>query len=638
MNEFFPQFDIAALFILVLLLVNFTLKRQTYLFQTRLYRSYLIFSIVSVVLDIMTLVAFQNASDIPLWVNYALNGIFLAMQFIMPVFFASYMLTVMGERSKAAVGTFMVLSIPALIGAATMLIFNYPYHWYFYFDETLTYVYGPYHFLLYLNVVFYAAVTLVATVIMRDRLNKSQLLAIVNIDVIAFVGVISQVLFPSYLVGGFAIALCLLMMYLSFQNPNEEIDPLTKISNRNSFYYNTEHMLRKNPDVSFLLVYMNIENFKIINDIFGAQIGDRILIHLAEQLKRYCKGIGTYGRFEGDHFVFCLPDDRFDLEEFLAQTDKKSLREIVDYDARITFGLYVIDDKTIPLNLMCDRAYMALRNTGRDYLTRYSIYDNALRASMIEEYEILEEMSGALESGQFILHYQPVYNLATKKIVSAEALVRWNHPEKGLISPGKFIALFEKHRFILKLDFFVWETACRQLRTWIDQGRDIVPISVNFSRINLYNQSLLHDVIGLVEKYDLDPSLLKFEITESCYIEDAERFMSVITGLQKHGFSIMMDDFGSGYSSLSMLKDTPFDQLKIDMNFLMASDDYDRGEVILSTIVEMANNLDLFAIAEGVETKEQADFLTALGCDAAQGYYFSKPVPPTVFESLVTDV
>ncbi|NTU88401.1 MAG: EAL domain-containing protein [Actinobacteria bacterium] len=635
MSEFFPQFDIAALFILGILLVNFTLKRQTYLFQTRLYRSYLIFSIVSVALDILTLITFQKAAIIPPWINYALNGVFLAMQFIMPAFFATYMLTVMGKRIRATAGAFLLLSIPALVGAITMLLFNYSQHWYFYFDETFKYMYGPYHSLLYFNVALYAAVTLMATVIVRKRINKFQLQAIVSIDIIAFVAVVIQALFPSYLVGGFGVALCLLMMYLSFQNPNEEIDPLTKIPNRNSFHYNTEHMLRKNPDVSYLLVYMNIEHFKIINDLFGARIGDRILMRLADQLRRYCRGIGTYGRLEGDHFVFCLPDDTFELEDFLAQTDKGCLRDIVDYDVRVTLGLYVIDDRTIPLNLMCDRAYMALQNTDRDYLTRYSIYDNALRASMIEEHEILEEMSGALESGQFILYYQPVYDLATKKIISAEALVRWNHPEKGLISPGKFIALFEKHRFILKLDYFVWETACMQLRTWIDQGMVLFPISVNFSRINLYNQSLLYDVIGLVEKYGLDPSLLKFEITESCYMEDADRFLSVITGLQKHGFTIMMDDFGSGYSSLSMLKDTPFDQLKIDMRFLMASDDYDRGEVILSTIVEMANRLDLFAIAEGVETKEQADFLAAIGCDAAQGYYFSRPVPSAVFESLV---
>uniref|UniRef100_UPI003AB2AEB0 EAL domain-containing protein n=1 Tax=Selenobaculum sp. TaxID=3074374 RepID=UPI003AB2AEB0 len=243
--------------------------------------------------------------------------------------------------------------------------------------------------------------------------------------------------------------------------------------------------------------------------------------------------------------------------------------------------------------------------------------------------------NSALESGQFEFYLQPKCSIDTGNIVGAEALVRWRHPMKGLISPGKFIPVFEKNGFILKLDVYIWESVCKLLRQWIDEGRQPMPISVNVSRINLYNPKLCDILIGLVEKYQLEPYLLELELTESAYTENEKLLVSIIERLRGYGFRILMDDFGSGYSSLNILKNLPVDVLKIDLHFLGGSDKFNRGGNILTSVVRMAKWMALPVIVEGVETREQVDFLCSIACTTAQGYYFSPPIPVLDYEKML---
>ncbi len=241
-------------------------------------------------------------------------------------------------------------------------------------------------------------------------------------------------------------------------------------------------------------------------------------------------------------------------------------------------------------------------------------------------------MEYALEAGEFTVYLQPKYSIATEEIVGAEALVRWIHPEKDIISPGDFVPIFEQNGFIIKPDEFVWERVCSLLRKWIDFGLSPIPVSVNVSRIHLKNNRFIATFDRLIEKYGLDKRLLEIEITETIDNINAE---NMIKSLKERGYMLLMDDFGSGYSTLNMLKSTPFDIIKIDKEFLNEFMLSDRGKKIISHTISMSKDIGLGLVAEGVETKEQADFLCSCSCNVAQGFYYSRPIDIDAFEKMV---
>ena len=243
-------------------------------------------------------------------------------------------------------------------------------------------------------------------------------------------------------------------------------------------------------------------------------------------------------------------------------------------------------------------------------------------------------MDYALEHGEFVMYLQPKYSISTAGVVGAEALVRWIHPEKGMLPPAEFISVFEKNGFIIKLDEYIWEQACKAIRGWIDSGVQPVPISVNISRVHLTDEKFIDVLDRLIEKYDIPKNMIETEITET--VENAGD-SEVIKRLKERGYMLLMDDFGSGYSSLNMLKSTPFDVIKIDRDFFSEFMLSDRGKKIISHTISMSKDIGLDMVAEGVETKEQAEFLKNCGCDVAQGFYYSKPVPINDFERLVYD-
>ena len=252
-----------------------------------------------------------------------------------------------------------------------------------------------------------------------------------------------------------------------------------------------------------------------------------------------------------------------------------------------------------------------------------------------KEQRIVNSMKHALEDEQFILYLQPKYELLDNQVAGAEVLVRWQSRERGMVSPGEFIPVFERNGFITKLDCYVWEKTCMMLRKWIDEGKNPRPVSVNLSRVSLYNPKLVETICGLVEKYDIPRYLFQLELTESAYTSNPKVVQETMQRLQNEGFSILMDDFGSGYSSLNVLKDIDVDVLKMDMRFLSDTDKRRRGENILMSVVRMAKWLNMPVVAEGVERREQADFLRSIGCEYVQGFYFAKPMPVEDYEKLV---
>ena len=412
-----------------------------------------------------------------------------------------------------------------------------------------------------------------------------------------------------------------------------ERDTLTGLNNRDSFYASVEKLMKKDSEHTYVIGMLNVDRFKIVNELFGSKNGDMILKNIADVLKKMTKKNGTCARFEADRFAICTTAEYIDeniggIEQFLIGKDSWNC---LNYPIFLHAGFCLIDDKDIPVDLLCDRANMALQEVKGNYITRWNYYNDSLKKSMLIEQELINEMDHALENHEFVVYYQPIVDVRTKKTISAEALVRWLHPKKGMISPGIFIPAFEKNGFITKLDMYVCEEVCRHQREEKDKGNRVVPVSVNLSRINFYNENLYKEVLGLLDKYNLKSEDIKLEITESAYEDNPQDLIMAIHTLQKYGFKVLMDDFGSGYSSLNMLKDCCFDILKIDMKFMDDLEQSERAGNIIYTIIQLAKNLQIETVVEGVENEKQYEMLRSMGCDNIQGYYFSKPVPEDAF-------
>ncbi|MGN0655816.1 MAG: EAL domain-containing protein [Ruminiclostridium sp.] len=429
-------------------------------------------------------------------------------------------------------------------------------------------------------------------------------------------------------------------MYRSLLRESE-IDEKTGVYNKQAFCRHASELIASEPDKNFIILRWDIDRFKVFNDVYGISEGDRYLREIGKAYGALSDGSMIYGHWSADHFVACMDVESFDgikTPELIENLSKKAAASLkVSFKFVNRFGVYHVDDPDMAIEIMCDRALLALRSIKGSYTSNIAYYEETMRAALIEEQEIISDMKPALENRDFLVYYQPQYNYSTNKIHGAEALVRWNHPVKGLISPAKFIPVFEKNGFITSLDEYVWEQACAFLRNIIDAGITPVPISVNVSRIDIYYPKLCQVIIGLVEKYGLDRSMLRLEITESAYMDDPEQLVKVVNKLRQAGFEVEMDDFGSGYSSLNTLKDVPVDILKLDMKFLQAGKDENRSGSILSSVIRMVHWIKLPVIAEGVEDKAQADYLKSIGCIFMQGYYFAKPMKPEDFRKLLIE-
>ncbi len=406
---------------------------------------------------------------------------------------------------------------------------------------------------------------------------------------------------------------------------------------RAGFNKRARELVDEHPETTFVLAYGDIDRFKVFNDLHGTEEGDRLLASIGAMLARALPENSAAAHLRADHFIACIPQDRFDADRFLSELDAWFAAYPANFTFFVRLGLYVIEDPGLDVVLMSDRALIALReaktSTGR---SRWVRYHEGLRDSLFKEQEMVGEMDAALEEGRFVAFFQPQYRYSTRALVGAEVLARWNHPTKGLIGPAEFIPVFERNGLVWRLDYRMWELACRALRGWLDERSDesVPPLSVNLSRADIYRDDLLPYLRGLVKEYAVPPGLLRLEITESAYMEAPEQLVDVVNELRAAGFAVDMDDFGSGYSSLNTLKDVPVDLLKLDMRFLDARNNA-RGGIILASIVRMAHWLDLPVIAEGVETQSQADYLASIGCDLMQGYLFSHPLGQDGFERLL---
>lgn len=408
---------------------------------------------------------------------------------------------------------------------------------------------------------------------------------------------------------------------------------------RSVFLGKAEEFLKQVHDVRYCLMAIDIEHFKLFNEWYGRDAGDEFLANIGLHLKEAQEEHhGIAGYMGDDDFCIILPDDRAVIMELQNQIMGYVKRYAGNAGFLPAFGVYEIEDKTLAVSMMYDRASVALSSVKGNFAQRVNWYDAGMMRKMEEDHKLLNEVQRALDEEQFTFYAQPKCDMNTGKIVGLESLVRWDHPVRGVISPGDFIPLLESNGFITNLDLYIWERVCRCMRAWLDKGHKAIPISVNVSRIDLYTLDVAACFRRLAEKYELEPRLLEVEITESAYAEEYKAISEVVAELRRDGFTVLMDDFGSGYSSLNMLKNVNVDILKIDMKFLEADKHNEsKGMEILEAIIRMAHLMEMRIIAEGVETKEQVEMLLDMGCAYGQGFYFYRPLPIAVFEALLED-
>lgn len=413
-------------------------------------------------------------------------------------------------------------------------------------------------------------------------------------------------------------------------------DSVTGLLNKEGFYIKAQNFLDEKKDRQFVLLCVDTVNFKVINQFYGYQNGDKVLNFIADILRDLFKEDCLLARFSGDRFQALVPKEKYNepyIEKRISALKKNSP---IAMEMSIQFGVYYIKDRKSSIAAMCDWSKMALEPIKGRYKQYYSTFTDDMLNLLNKEQLIVSEMEEAVSSKQFIVYYQPKWDIHSEKMIGGEALVRWIHPKHGFMSPGDFIPIFEKNGFITKLDMYVWEEVCRQLREWIDEGLNVVPLSVNVSRNDIYSGRLVENLNNLVNKYNLSSDMIHLEITETSYAKNQSQLADTTRNLSANGFIIEMDDFGSGYSSLNMLSEVPVDILKLDLLFLnKRTADSKNNKSIMKLIVNIANEMDLDLIAEGVETEKDVNNLKEIGCQKAQGYFYAKPMKACEFKKLL---
>lgn len=417
-------------------------------------------------------------------------------------------------------------------------------------------------------------------------------------------------------------------------------DKLTGLLNREHFYIQAKKILQTNPDTKRCILCTDIKNFKLINDIYGSQTGDNLLTAFTDAIKEINGPSSLLGRINGDRFAILVKKNEFNPADYSAKIEElQSFNPDINCKLTVFIGVYEISDPYEKVSAMYDKAFLASQTLKENYSSKIAYYDKKFMSSLIKKKEVLDSFKTAIDEEQFKLFLQPQVCCHSERILGAEALVRWEHPKKGLLNPTGFINILEQNGKIYQLDQFVWEKACQTLKKWQEQNLDLY-IAVNVSANDFYYLDIYREFTDLVKKYKIQPQRLKIEITETVFIMDNAYSRSdsytnkrILKKLQQSGFNIEMDDFGSGYSSLHVLKYMEPDVLKIDMAFLSQTEHKERSKKILLSIVKMAKQLGIKIVVEGVEDLSQAAFLREFGCDCFQGFLYSKPLCVEDFEN-----
>ena len=431
--------------------------------------------------------------------------------------------------------------------------------------------------------------------------------------------------------------------YLAEKRAKEKAyrDSVANVSSMEKIRLDMKEIFQTEEINEYYAICLDLDKFKVINDLYGYDKGDQTIAFLGKILKKNLGEKDLIARSTADNFIIIKKakgeeEIKIYLDQVYGEIEEIIGKKDIHYRMILKAGVYRITDKDKNLSSIIDKANLAKRSITQIFESTYQFYDETMREKNIEEKQLENDMETALKNGEFCIYLQPQIELKTGRIVSAEVLVRWKSPVNGLIPPIKFIPVFEQNGFIIKLDLFVWEEAIRTISRWQKEQKKVVPIAINLSRIDVQSEGMLEKLIELMKEYDLDAKWIKTELTESVCMENDTIIMEKMHQLNQVGFKIAVDDFGAGYSSFYLLKEMPIDILKIDKSFL----EFDltknsKHRVVLEDVINLGKHLDLQIVMEGVETKEQAEFLEKIGCDIAQGYYFSRPISVDEFEALL---
>lgn len=418
-------------------------------------------------------------------------------------------------------------------------------------------------------------------------------------------------------------------------------DTLTGRYNLNYFLWRAAVLLRENATITYAVLCLDMKNFKYVNQTYGYEVGDALICDLARSLDENFFGKELSARVGNDRFAILYAMEEYPsllryyavVEEFVHRQNFGAVRVSIE----LSTGVYEVADRSEKVLEMVDKATLALNAAKKTPLLQCVMYDNTLLQDYVHEEEIKELMHAAMQAGEFKVYLQPKFDLHAQCFTAAEALVRWDSKKKGRMQPDEFIPLFERNGFIVDLDFYMLEEVCRKMRAWLEAGKAPAVISVNQSRMHMNHPLYLERLETLLQKYEIPPHLIELELTESMFFSDNAKLIEIIAGMHEIGLLVSMDDFGAGYSSLHLLKEIPMDILKLDKGFLDDVETSERSRIIVRKAVEMAKQLGMQVVSEGVETKRQAEFLSRIGCDFLQGYFYAKPMPIEEFDAFCAD-
>lgn len=413
-------------------------------------------------------------------------------------------------------------------------------------------------------------------------------------------------------------------------------DVLTGGYNRQGFLHHTKEILKNaGEDEQFAVLFFNIKSFKAVNELFGTEKGDSVLRDLYRTLNTSELHPEVTARIEADRFACLVRTENLNSDVLTALCEQRAVQGRKTLHLHLRCGIFFAKDRTMPVDGMLNRAKLAKKYIKDEYIQPYRVYDESMSNTYLDSAELAGELYEGIQKKQFEVYYQPVVDAKTGMISSAEALIRWNHPEKGMISPGIFIPALEESGQISELSFYVVEQVKELIRGRLARGEKAVPVSINLSWMDFYDETMISGIIGQLQTGEIPRGMIRFEVTETSYAALEENRLGVLNAIRKEGAKILLDDFGSGYSSFGMLRDYNFDILKIDMSFVRKIETNTKTRSILRFLIGMAHEMGVSLVAEGAETQAQTAFLRENGCDYIQGYYYSKPVPEAKFCSLL---
>lgn len=448
-----------------------------------------------------------------------------------------------------------------------------------------------------------------------------------------------QTTFSKFMLAAGVSLFVLVMLVIKYQLLYKQYgrDDVTGGKNKKEFERIAKDLLK--GDGNYVVVYANIDRFKLINETYGNDVGDQILRQIHKIIDDELRWDEVSGRIMADNFGVLMRYHSLPKLDQRLYRISKQLSELTDeqgnsYGIILYFGVYVVEEDETNISVMLEHANLARKKISPSHLVPMGIYDVKESQRLGRDKALEMKMHNALEQGHFVPFLQPKYELEGESIAGAEALVRWIDPEEGMIYPNDFIPLFESNGFIVELDLYMFEEVCKLVERWNKEGHPIIPVSVNLSRSHFEIPNFFDYYEYVLKKYDVPPRSIEIELTESLFFNDMESLSVLVQQIHDAGLSCSIDDFGSGYSSLNMLKDVKVDALKLDRVFFESGDNDERGKDIVQSVIQLAQALDLHTISEGVEEREQVEFLKEMHCDLIQGYVFAKPMPVPEFEKL----